>query len=293
LSITNVGLLTRKADDELLATSKTSQNHFQIFRRFRTSHSRVLLHLQSEIQRLEQELDSQEEQLEFPLKKPHDPQPAVPEKELMATSEILKALQKKLSIYCKSCGIPLNTIVLILTHVDDLILNDAKLQKLEHSGGNFTDSIIKQKTLDESQYSGIDRPNDFISLVSWSWFQQLEHFMTTFFKVCFAPLLVLFSTYVLTDLQRLFPTVKTQPTLGVGYSSCYFTDVRIVLTLARLISLLLAVGVLILPVFIIIFTPMTGFWMPTLIFAAILLFSILTPVLANAKPQDLVIGTAT
>jgi hypothetical protein len=196
LSITTVSLLTRKTDDELLATSETSQNHFLMLRGFGAVHSRILLQLQIEIQELVQELDSQGEQLQFPMKKQHDPQPAVLEKEQMVLTE----LGKKLSIYCNFCGIPLNKIILVLTHIDDLLLNHEKLQKLGHSGGNFFDSMVKQKPLDESQQSGIYYPNDFISLVSWSWFQQLEHFMTTLFKVCFAPLLAFFSTYVLTGI---------------------------------------------------------------------------------------------
>jgi hypothetical protein len=289
LSITNVTLLTRKTDDELLATSKTSQNRIQIFRGFGALHCRILLQLQSEIQKLEQELDSQEEQLEFPMKKQHGPQPAVLEEEQMVLTE----LRKKLSIYGKFCGIPLNKIILVLTHIDDLLLNHEKVQKLGHSGGGFFDSIIKQKPLDERQYGGIYYPNDFISLVSWSWFQQLEYLMTTSFKVFFAPPLAFFSTCVLTGLQRLFQTVETQPTLAVGCSSFYSTKFRIVRTLARLLSLLVAVGVVILPVFIIVFMPMTEFWMSTLILAAILLLSTLTSVLTNAKPQDLFIGIAT
>jgi hypothetical protein len=171
-----------------MAMSKTSQNSFQIFRRFGASHSRILLRLQSEIQKLEQELDSQKKQLEFPMKKQHDPQPAVLEKERMVLTE----LGEKLSIYCKSCGIPLNKIVLVLTQIDDLLLNHNQLQALGHPGANFFDSIIKQKPLDDSQYRGIYYPNDFISLVSWSWFQQLEYFITTSFKVCFAPPLAFF-----------------------------------------------------------------------------------------------------
>jgi hypothetical protein len=126
-----------------MAMSKTSQNSFQIFRRFGASHSRILLRLQSEIQKLEQELDSQKKQLEFPMKKQHDPQPAVLEKERMVLTE----LGEKLSIYCKSCGIPLNKIVLVLTQIDDLLLNHNQLQALGHPGANFFDSIIKQKSI--------------------------------------------------------------------------------------------------------------------------------------------------
>jgi hypothetical protein len=188
LSITKVSLLTRETEGELMAMSKTSQNRFQIFRRFGASHYRILLQLQCEIQKLEQELDSQKEQLEFPMKKQHDPQPVVSEKERMVLTE----LGNKLSIYCKSCGTPSNKIVLVLTQIDDLLLNHNNLQALGHSGGNFFDSIVKEKPLDDSQYRGIHYPNDFIFLVSWSWFQQLEYFMTTSFKVCFAPPLAFF-----------------------------------------------------------------------------------------------------
>jgi hypothetical protein len=99
---------------------------------------------------------------------------------------------------------------------------------------------------------------------------------------------------MLTDLQILFPKVKAQPTLPVGYPNHFYSKQnRFVITMARLFTLLLVVGTLMFPVFIMIWIPMTGYWMPTLISASILLFCILTSVLTNAKPQKLVIGTAT
>jgi hypothetical protein len=247
---------------------------------------------------LEQDLFLHEES-EAALKKQQSLQTMVFEQGWDDTTVLLLGkLRDKILIYGRSCGDPDYQIILVLTHTDDLLLNHAKLQNLEQSGGkyqanhlNLFNSIIKQKPIDESQCNGIYYTNDFVSLVPWSWIQYLEYIIITVLKVCFALPSTFFSMYLLIGLQNLFLTVKIQPSRDVGHF--YSTKSRIVITMARLFALLLAVGVLIFPVFIIAFMPMTGFWMSTLILGAILFFSILTSVLTDVKLQDLVIRTTT
>jgi hypothetical protein len=110
------------------------------------------------------------------------------------TKALIEQLREKLLVYGRSCGNLDTQIILALTHTDDLLLNHAKLQGLEQSGGknqvshlNLFNRIIKEKNINDfRQFNEIYHYNDFVPLVPWSWIQQLEYSIITVLEVCFA-----------------------------------------------------------------------------------------------------------
>jgi hypothetical protein len=173
-----------------LTTLLNNEEKFWIYRRFKLSHSRVLLELESEISLIEQKLGSLDES--HATLEPRQCRLQTAEFEGWDTTQqdLLQQLREKLLIYGRLCRVPLENIMLVLTHPDELLLNHGKLWELGQASGkdhlNVFNEITKKNPIGQNQYDRNNFPDDFISLMPQSLIGQLEHFINKLLKVCFA-----------------------------------------------------------------------------------------------------------
>jgi hypothetical protein len=169
--------------------------------------------------------------------------------------------------------------------LDQLLLNDKNLRDLGQATKKDHLSIyhwiIDQKPLGKGQYDWIYEANDFVPLSRVDQFE--NSILASSLKVCF--------TYLhlgnLLIFQRLFRTSKND-----GNSIVHHYSLTSVSAFAKLVNVLLAVSILIIPVFILLWIPETRAWISATVLISVLVFSTLMSLFTKARVQDVLVGTA-
>jgi hypothetical protein len=154
-----------------LAAFLNSADNFAILRRFGTTNARVLLHLQTEISFLEHELaeldrsDAKDVSREYRLRS-REHEDGWDEKQL----EIMKALEKRLGVYCKSILDNRWGGEELTCRVDDLLLKDTQMRALgkpmRRNCQNVLHWIIGHKPVVKGEDDWILRADDLVPLAN-------------------------------------------------------------------------------------------------------------------------------
>ncbi|KUJ19257.1 uncharacterized protein LY89DRAFT_731665 [Mollisia scopiformis] len=237
-----------------LAAFLHSEDNFAIFRRFGMTHCRVLVQLQAEIQLLEQELTN----LDSEDAKHPDRTWRLQMADIEENRDLSDAAQKIL----------LKKLQEKLLVYDQLLLNDQKLREIGHAKQNDHLSvyhwICREKPLGAGQYNWIFHATDFVPL---SKTDQFEYSILNSF------------------LKRLFLSPKSNGTID-HYSKSAVT------TFTKLISVLFAVAILVVPIFILLWIPETRAWISATVLISVFVFSALMTLFSGARVQEILVGTA-
>lgn len=198
---------------------------------------------------------------------------------------LVAKLRNELMAYGKQHPISPLLTKLMFNNLDDLLLHYHKLRDLESAPKRGHQAVFKwitnQKALDGNEYQWISRPDDFVSLSGVS---SLEYHCQKLLKVYPFPLDVsLF--HVLNDPQKLYRVVSP----GSNTTEYLYSTARIAVV-TKLIAVLLAMGVMIVPIILI-------FWIPGNVSSLIISISLLTfctimSLFTRAKAREVLVGAA-
>jgi hypothetical protein len=198
---------------------------------------------------------------------------------------LLGKLRNELMAYGKGHRISPLLTKLMFKLLDALLLHYHKLRDLESAPKRGPQAVLKwitnQKALAENEYQWIFRPDDFVSL---SAVPSLEYHCQTLLKVYPFPLDVSL-LHLLNDPQKLYRVVSP----GSNTTEYLYSTARIDVV-TKLIAVLLAMGVMIVPIILI-------FWIPGNVSSLIILSSLLTfctvmSLFTRAKAQEVLVGAA-
>ncbi|PMD60665.1 uncharacterized protein K444DRAFT_721015 [Hyaloscypha bicolor E] len=238
-----------------LAAFLHSDDDFAIFRRFGLTHCRVLVQLQAEIQLLEKKL-AEIDQADAMAGSSNAWRLLTAEYEYgwdPAQRNLLKELQEKLLTY------------------DTLLLNDRKLRELGQPSKKDYRSvlhwIIGSKPVGKGQYDWIFRANDFVTLCKIDPFEQ--SILSSYFRN-------LFRSQTHEDYNATVdPFSKTRES-----------------AVAKLLIVFFTVGILIIPIFLLLWIPLTRAWISVTVLLSVLTFSTLISLLTKATGNEVLVGTA-
>ncbi|KAE8454353.1 hypothetical protein EG329_005278 [Mollisiaceae sp. DMI_Dod_QoI] len=238
-----------------LAALLHSEDNFAIFRRFGMTRCRVLVQLQAEIQLLEQQLS----ELDHEDYKTPDRSWRLQMADIEDGRAPYHAAQRSL----------LKKLQEKFLAYDQLLLNEQKLRELGPVKSNDHLSvyhwIYREKPLGPGQYNWINHATDFVPLSRTDRFEY--SILNSFFK-------------------RIFRSKNNQQGIVNHYSE------STVSAAAKLISVLLAVAVLVVPVFILLWIPETRAWISATVLISVFVFSALMSLLTEARVQEVLVGTA-
>ncbi|PMD21474.1 hypothetical protein NA56DRAFT_703659 [Hyaloscypha hepaticicola] len=238
-----------------LAAFMHSEDNFAIFRRFGLVHCRVLVQLQAEIQLLEKKLSALDQS---------DASPGSPNAWRLQTSEFKEGWDaEKKDLVAELLDKLLN--------YDALLLNDQKLRELGNAPRKDHLSvfhwIMARKPLGKNQYDWIYSLDDFISL------SKPDPFKSSVLASC---------------LKWFF---KNRDKTSKNSIVERYSDTKLSV-FAKMSTILLAVGILIIPVFIFLWFPKTQACISATVLISVLVFSTLISLFTKARAQEVLVGTA-
>lgn len=177
----------------------------------------------------------------------------------------------------------------VCTNADTLLFNDQRLRTMNKAFKNEYLSVLQwiwaNKPLQKGQDEWIFQPDDFVQI---SKIDRLQFSLLSYFvKVSSVTLMW---RNVAKILQRLFPR-----TMSLGGDANHVVEhfsVPAIEATGRFLNILLTVGILIIPVFLLLWIPMTQGWIAATVLLSVLAFSMFMSLFTKAEVQSVLVGTA-